>query len=392
MNQTFEPKRSPWEAGFTIGFIGGGQLARMSALEAFRFGMNIAVFATSKATEPVENMTPTVVRGSLSDENALTEFASKCDVITLENEFVDSDILRRVSEKTGTPILPAPNSFRLIEDKLIEKQTFQNAGIPVAPFMEVASDADLNTFAAEYGYPFVLKSAKGGYDGYGNATAHSHDEAVNGLRMLSFNGMHVVIAEAFVPFTMELAVMVARNKYGVAVYPCVESIQESHICKEIIVPARTTPEIRRQAQELAIAAIEAIDGVGLFGFEFFLTHDNTILLNESAPRPHNSGHYTIEACTTSQFENHIRAVCQMPLGSAEMICPSAVMINILGTQNGSARADGISEIMQTNNAHLHIYGKSESRVGRKMAHLTVLGADPDKTLTQARNLAKSVTI
>lgn len=392
MTQRIPNKRTPFDAGFTIGFIGGGQLARMSALQAFRFGMNIAVYATSRDPEPVEHMTPTVFRGNLNDEKALIDFAKNCDLITLENEFLDSSILERVQAATGTPIFPSPKSFGLIEDKLTEKQTFKDAGISVAPFRQIESPSDLGPFGEEFGWPYVLKSAKGGYDGYGNATVRNTEEGMKAWSKLGGNDGRTVIAEAFVPFTMELAVMVARNQTGTVAYPCVESIQQGHICKEIIVPARVPEAIRVQAQELAKIAVESIDGIGLFGFEFFLTHDNQILLNESAPRPHNSGHYTIEGCVTSQFENHIRAVCGLPLGDTSLLAPAAVMINLLGTFNGPASARPVNPILETSNAHLHIYGKTHSRTGRKMAHLTVLGADIEETLSQARQLAEEITI
>jgi 5-(carboxyamino)imidazole ribonucleotide synthase len=364
----------------------------MSALQAFRYGMNIAVYATSRVTEPVEYMTPNVFRGSMHDEQALTDFARNCDLITLENEFLDSALLARVCQNSGTPLFPSPESFRLIEDKLIEKQTFANAGIPVAPFSQVSTEADLTAFGDTYGWPYILKSAKGGYDGYGNATVRDLSSALEAYARLGGQDQRVVIAEAMIPFRMELAVMVARNHTGTAVYPCVESVQQGHICKEIIAPARVPEAIQVQAQELAKAAVEAIDGVGLFGFEFFLTHNNEILLNESAPRPHNSGHYTIEGCVTSQFENHIRAVCGLPLGPADMLAPTAVMINILGSSNGLALTQNATHTLSTPNAHLHVYGKLESRSGRKMAHLTLLGNDTGQTLDLARKLAAEIQI
>ncbi len=385
-------KRNPLQAGFTLGFIGGGQLARMSALQAFRFGMNVAVYATSSAVEPVENLTPTRFRGGLNDVDNLTEFANACDVITLENEFVDADVLTEVTQRSGTPIFPSPHSFALIGDKLTEKRTFQSSGIPVTPFKEIKSTDDLIDFGNEYGWPFVLKSSKGGYDGYGNTTAADLGKAMAGFDRLGGNSGQQIIAEAFVPFTMELAVMVARNKTGIQVYPCVESIQKNHICKEIIAPARIPIELQAQAQELARAAVEAIDGIGVFGFEFFLTHDNLIVLNESAPRPHNSGHYSMEACITSQFENHIRAVCGLPLGNTDMIAPCAVMVNILGKRNGEARVEAAETILASKNAHLHVYGKSVSKIGRKMGHITVLGATPNTTLEMAKSLENEIIL
>jgi 5-(carboxyamino)imidazole ribonucleotide synthase len=385
-------QRDPLETGFTLGFIGGGQLARMSALQAFRYGMNIAVYATSNAKEPVEQMTPLVFRGGLNDVEKLIEFAQVCDVITLENEFVDAKVLQEVQNRTGIPIFPTSKSFDLIGDKLTEKQTFQNAGIPVTPFSPIKNISDIDNFASEHGWPFILKSAKGGYDGYGNATVKNTEDAVNAFESLGGTKGQVVIAEAFVAYSMELAVMVARNHTGVVVYPCVESIQQDHICKEIIVPARITRELQIQTQELAVAAIEAIDGIGMFGFEFFLTTDNQILLNESAPRPHNSGHYTIEGCVTSQFENHVRAVCGLPLGPSDLVKPVAVMINILGKRKGAAKVEEFDPVMYSRSAHLHVYGKEESKLGRKMGHITVLGNDIESALERAKNMESQIIL
>jgi 5-(carboxyamino)imidazole ribonucleotide synthase len=382
----------PLDAGFTLGFIGGGQLARMSALQAFRFGMSVAVYVSSKSTEPVEHMTPKVVRGDLNDEDKLVEFASKCDIITLENEFLDSTILKNVENRSGKRIYPGTESFRLIEDKLIEKQTFEKAGIPVTPYAKLSQVSDLKAFGDKNGWPYVVKSAKGGYDGYGNATVKNLDEAVKAWESLGGLKGKVILGEAFVPYTMELAVMVARNKTGTVSYPCVESIQIDHICKEVIVPARIPDALQVQARELAVSAVEAIDGIGVFGIEFFLTHDNRILLNESAPRPHNSGHYSIEGCITSQFENHVRAVCGLPLGPTDLLAPSIVMINILGTQNGRANVIHGEDVLLNPHANLHVYGKSDSKIGRKMGHLTVLGSDVEETLNDARKLAKKIEL
>lgn len=367
-------------------------MARMSALQAFRFGMDVAVYVTSSAKEPVEQMTPNVIRGSIDDLAKLVEFARRCDVITLENEFVDGNLLQQVHDATGVPVYPLPSSFIQIGDKLSEKNTFSAAGIPVTPYRQIVSEDALIAFGDEFGWPYVLKSAKGGYDGYGNVTVTDEEKAREGFIKLGGPTGQIIIAEAFVEYTLELAVMVARNRRGVVVYPCVESVQENHICKEVIAPARIPESLRIQAQELAIAAVEAIDGIGVFGIEFFLTYDNQILLNESAPRPHNSGHYSIEGCVTSQFENHIRAVCNLPLGSSEMISPVAVMINILGSQERQAKVDHSEAILSEFQSHLHIYGKSHSKIGRKMGHVTCLGNDPDETLIRARSLANKINI
>lgn len=378
--------RTTLPANTKLGFLGAGQLARMSALEAFRFGIQVAVFSDRTENEPVQFMTPFSTSGSFDSVEDMVEFAKSCDVVTLENEFISSDILKEVQEKSGTPIFPSPESFAFIENKLIEKQTFEKAGIPVTPYKIVETENDLVAFGDEYGWPYLLKSSKGGYDGYGNATARDLESAKAGFNKLGGSAGHDILAEAFVPFTKELAVQVARNETGTVVYPCCETVQENHICVAVLSPAAIDEEYQLKAQELAVKAIEAINGKGIFAFEFFLTESGDVLLNESAPRPHNSGHYTIEGCITSQFENHVRSVLGLPLGSTKMTKPAAAMINLLGTHNRPATSDNIINSLSAENGHLHVYGKVLSKVGRKMAHFTLLGDDLEATHQKAKTL------
>ena len=380
------------ESTFTIGFLGAGQLARMSALQAFRFGMQVAVFSDRPEDEPVQFMTPHSYSGSFDEPSSMIEFAKRCDVITLENEFINSEVLKEVQEKSGTPILPSPDSFALIENKLIEKETFENAGIAVTPYRLITGEEDIQNFGKEHGWPFIMKSSKGGYDGYGNRTVKDLADAVKAFDQLGGNRGHEILAEAFVAFTHELAVQAVRNETGVAVYPCVETVQENHICVAVKAPAPVNPEIQKEAQQIAVKAIEAIEGTGIFAFEFFLKADGSLLLNESAPRPHNSGHYTIEGCITSQFENHVRAVCGLPLGSTRMVKPEAVMINLLGTHKREAIIEHVQDAMNEPNGHLHSYGKLQSKPGRKMAHYTLLGDDLHKTWERANELTSGIKI
>ncbi len=380
------------KASTKLGFFGAGQLARMSALQAFRFGIQVAVYSDRSENEPVQFMTPFSFNGSFDDVDAMVEFAKTCDVVTLENEFINSDILRKVQEQSGTPIFPSPDSFALIENKLIEKQTFENAGIPVTPYKLVKDSVDITDFGKQYGWPFLLKSSKGGYDGYGNEAVANLTEAAKAFEKLGGHEGHDILAEAFVDFTHELAVQVARNETGTMVYPCCETVQENHICVAVLSPAPVEESIQQKAQELAVKATEAIDGKGIYAFEFFLTTDGEVLLNESAPRPHNSGHYTIEGCVGSQFENHVRAVLGLPLASSKMTKPAAAMINLLGTHNRPAEADHISEALATEDGHLHVYGKVQSKIGRKMAHFTLLGDDLDQTHQKAREITISFEI
>jgi len=381
------------ETGFTIGFLGAGQLARMSALQAFRYGIQVASFSDRDETEPLEFMTPNIFKGDFTDADSMVEFAKSCDVITLENEFIDSDILFELREKSGTPIYPSPETFERIENKEIEKFTFQEAGIPVTPSRIVSSPEEIAGFADEFGWPVMLKSSKGGYDGYGNRTVERGSDAKTAFEELGGADGRDILAESFVEFTHELAVQVARTKDGdTAVYPCVETVQEDHICVAVKAPAQINPVLSKEAQRLANLAVEAIDGVGIFAFEFFLTTDGQILLNETAPRPHNSGHYSIEGCITSQFENHMRAVTGLPLGATDLNSESVVMINLLGTHKRPARVDFAEDAIGTENGHLHIYGKTGSKPGRKIAHYTLLGSDQDEIYGHAIQATLNIQI
>ena len=397
----------PLSANTTIGFLGAGQLARMSAAVVMRLGMKAAAYSgtgvhdvfqpdalqdNAASLQPLEWMTPLQFPGRFDDEEALVRFAQKCDVVTLENEFLDGALLERVQDRSGTPILPTPAGFMLLESKFLEKETFSQAGIPVTPYRKITSVDELKPFTDEHGYPFVLKSSKGGYDGYGNKTIHTHEDLQPAFKALGGDSGHELIAEAFIPFHKELAVQIARNRTGSAVYPCCETIQKGHICKTVIAPAQIDRSMADEACRLASAAMEAIDGIGLFAFEFFLTEDGRLFLNESAPRPHNSGHYTIEGCITSQFENHIRAIMGLPLGSTDMRSPVAVMENLLGVRNGDARVEVPDALWTKKETHLHVYGKQSSRIGRKMGHLTLLGDNPVETALSASRLAGQITI
>ncbi len=397
----------PLSADTTIGFLGAGQLARMSAAVVMRLGMRAAVFSGSGEDaasspggvpgrdtkfEPLEWMTPLRFTGSFDDEDALVRFAEMCDVVTLENEFLDGELLLRVRDRSGTPMWPSPESFLKLESKWLEKETFRKAGIPVTPYGLITSVEDMAGFGEQHGYPFVLKSSKGGYDGYGNRTVRNPGEAGDAFASLGGDAGRELIAEAFIPFHKELAVQVARNRAGTTVYPCCETIQQGHICKTVIAPAPIDDLIAEEARRKAVEAVEAIDGIGLYAFEFFLTDDGRLYLNESAPRPHNSGHYTIEGCVTSQFENHIRAVMGLPPGPAGMRFPVAVMENILGTRNGPAIALVPGDLWTAKEVHLHIYGKQSSRIGRKMGHLTVLGEEFVGTAGRAADFVSKITL
>ncbi len=384
--------KNPLSANFKLGFLGAGQLARMSALQAFRFGIQIGSFSDREETEPLQFMTPHSQTGSFHSVDDLTEFAKNCDILTLENEFIESKILKEVQERAGISIFPSPESFALIENKLIEKQIFEQAGIPVTPYRLIKSENDLSAFGKQHGWPYLLKSSKGGYDGYGNEMIKNIDEAIIAFENLGGNSDRDIIAEAFVDFTHELAVQVARNETGSEVYPCCETVQKDHICVGVKSPAPVDKDVQKKAQNLALKATETIDGKGIFAYEFFLKKSGELLLNESAPRPHNSGHYTIEGCVTSQFENHVRAVLGLPLGSAQLRAPAVAMVNLLGTDNRDAQIDQAGKTLNTADGHLHSYGKLKSKSGRKMGHFTMLGEKMETTYEKAQKLTQEIRI
>ncbi len=376
---------SPFKAGreLTLGIIGGGQLAKMLAQAAYRLGLRVAIIEHG-ADSPAGRMTQLEFPDGWTSPEALNAFVDASDIITLENEFVAPELLQAIAQRR--PVYPTPETIARVRDKLVQKQTMAAAGIPVPAFAGVATPEEVLSFARTRGFPLVLKSRTFGYDGYGNATLDTAEELPRAWEMLWQRVQHEgILVEEFVPLQKELAVIVARSRRGeLAVYPCVETVQQDHVCRVVYAPAPLPEPLRRQAQELAVACVEAIDGVGVFAVELFLSQDGTILFNEIAPRPHNSGHYTIEACYTSQFENAIRAVCGLPLGSPEMFVPAAVMVNLLGVRSGSGIPDAVTEALRVGKAWIHLYGKRESRPRRKMGHVTAVGA----TLEEAYRLAQ----
>lgn len=371
-----------------IGILGGGQLARMSAYQAFKLGFDIAILEKEK-NSPAGQLTKNEFVGWVDSEDILKAFSDRSDIITLENEFVDFHFLEKI-EKWGKKVIPSSKTISLIQDKLIQKKTLLKNGISVPKFTSINDKSSYKNVLEVLGKKFILKSRKMGYDGYGNAEIKNEKDFNEALVRLSSRHQQLM-AEEFIQFEKELAIMVVRTKKETKVYPVVETIQKNHICHIVIAPAQIQNKLIKAAKEIAVASVEAVKGYGIFGIEMFLS-GNKILVNEMAPRPHNSGHYTIEACTTSQFENHIRAVLNLPLGSAEMIKPYAVMINLLGKKNGAGIADNYSEALSNPDIHLHIYGKEKSRLGRKMGHITLLGDDLNKILKTARKFEKLIMI
>ena len=372
-----------------IGILGGGQLARMSAYQAYKLGFEIAILEKSK-NSPAGMMTKHEFVGWIDDKKILSEFSKASDIVTLENEFVDYHKLEFI-EGLGKKVIPTPKTISLIQDKYIQKKTLRNKNIPVATFLRVNDRTNYQEIANALGRKFILKSRKMGYDGYGNYSINTEKDFSDGLKMLT-NRHSELMAEKFIDFDIELAIMVVRSRKEIKTYPVVQTIQKDHICHTVIAPAQIKPAIMKKAAEIAVESVRAIQGYGIFGIEMFLVNGKEILVNEMAPRPHNSGHYTIEACVTSQFENHIRSVLNLPLGSTKMVKPYAVMINLLGKRVGQGIVEDYNEALNNDNIHLHIYGKEKSRLGRKMGHITVIGDNLDKILNLARKVERNTII
>jgi len=366
-----------------IGILGGGQLAQMLTQSAESLGVRVSVLV-KRSTDALPSLAGRLTVGDWDLPDVAVAFARTVDMVTLENEFVNPLSLEAV-EQEGIALYPPATSIRLIQDKWHQKEALIRHTLPVVASCSVDTPSDVNTFASKYGWPVVLKRRHQSYDGKGNATVHHPDDLESAWRRLSVNtnGLYV---EAFCPFERELAVMITRSQDGmVALYPVVDTVQKDHICHIVRAPSNLPPSVSARVAELARRAVEAVGGIGTFGVELFLTADQSIVINELAPRVHNSGHYTIESCVCSQFENHIRAIMGLPLGSTAMIKPHAAMVNLIGAGDGPALPSGYREALAIPGAHLHIYGKSHSSKGRKMGHVTALG----DTAEQAGHIAES---
>jgi 5-(carboxyamino)imidazole ribonucleotide synthase len=361
----------------TLGILGGGQLGKMMAAAAVRMGLGVRLLSPKDAG-PMASYADTRV-GDWTDADVLRRFVDGCAAVTVESEWAPADRVAEVLEADGlageVAVWPAPATMALIRDKGVQRTHLAEAGLPGADFACCATLADALDAADAFGYPVVLKQYRGSYDGYGNATA----EDAEALRaawpdLAADDGL---LVEAFVPFERELAVQVARRPGGAQVrYPVCTTEQRDHRCHAVEVPAAVTDAVAAEAQRVAGAAIDAVEGVGLLAVELFETADGRVLVNEIAPRPHNTGHYSIEGCHTSQFENHVRAVLDLPLGAPDLRVGAAVMVNVIGHRAGTPpRADGLAAALAVEGASVHVYGKPDVRPGRKLGHVTATAGD-----------------
>jgi len=371
-----------------LGIIGGGQLARMTAIAALPLGVDVVVLENNPHS-PAARLSPDSMVGDWSDPATLRKFAERCEVITLENEFVDASALA-VLEKAGHKVFPSAACIARTQDKLTQKQALENAGLAVPAFRRVNSPAEIISAAKDFGWPLLLKTRRNGYDGKGNFTVRAEADVEAGWQTLG-GGNNELMVEAFFPFAKELAVIVTRGHDGAtAVYPVVETLQRNHVCQVVKAPAQIADDLAKRGAALAKRAVEAVGGVGSFGVEMFWSATGDLVINELAPRVHNSGHYTIEACDCSQFENHVRAVLGWPLGNPLMVAPAAVMVNLLGTEKAPGTPRGLENALRLTGVRFHLYGKMMSGPGRKMGHITVLENSVEEAQAIAERAAKEI--
>lgn len=363
--------------GASIGVFGGGQLGRMIVHAAQRLGYRVVIF-TEEIDSPASQAANETVIGDYLDPNAVRRFAEKVDVITLEFENIHLEAVQRAAEVTL--VRPGVDVLAVAQHRTREKSTLRDLGFPVTPFREVQSYHDMPNVAEQLGWPLVIKTNNWGYDGKGQRKVRSLIEANDAIELL---GPEPLIAEQWVPFHCEVSVLVARSPSGkLATYPMFTNSHANHILDVTTCPAsEEMMGVASRAQEIARGIAESLQVEGLLCVEFFVGHDGQVMVNELAPRPHNSGHLTIEACSTSQFEQQVRAVCNLPLGETHLLRPAA-MVNLLGDVWGSSQPR-FEHVFAEPNAHLHLYGKSDARSGRKMGHITMFGASATQAAERA---------
>ncbi len=372
-----------------IGIVGGGQLGRMLTESAQKLGFTVVTLDEGESG-PAAQVSNTHISASFKDKNAVHQLAQLVDVLTFEIESANADALQEIANARPDSVHPSPRTLAIIRDKFIQKEYLREHDIPVAAACAVSSIQDVIEAAEVFGYPLILKSRLGAYDGRGNARINNESEIHDAYSKLGATSLYV---EQFVPFVHELAVVAARSTAGeCALYPVVETVHQNHICHTVTMPAPVSLDIQREAQRVAGNVLTALGGAGVFGIELFLTAAGEILVNEVAPRVHNSGHITMDANITSQFEQHIRAIMGMPLGDTSLVTPVGVMINILGERTGPSEPSGVEEAEALGNVNVHLYGKKDTKKERKMGHINVLAATHDAAHAKAKKARSHVTI
>lgn len=345
--------------GGTIGILGGGQLGRMMAMDAARLGYHVHVFTPEKDS-PAEEVSLKTTVADWSDTEALQAFAASVDVATLEFENIPVRAAETVAARTA--FYPSPTLLKITQHRLREKMFINECGIATAPFKSVTSEREAMAAAETIGTPAILKTAEMGYDGKGQVTIRAKEEA--GAAFASLKTKEAVL-EGFVDFEMEISVIVTRSTHGeIAIFPPVHNTHKNFILHETIAPAPISEVLSQQAQNIASTLASRSELIGILAVEMFVTKDGRIVVNELAPRPHNSGHWTMDGCATSQFEQTVRAICGLPLGRVDIVRPTR-MLNLIGDDILNAE----TYLTDTPDARLHLYGKKEARPGRKMGHV-----------------------
>ena len=373
----------------TLGIIGGGQLGMMLTEAAQNLG-DISKIIVLDPTEncPAAKVGAQQIVADFKDEDAIKKLSELYDIITYEIESGNSDVLKKLEE--NTEINPSPDTLRIIQDKLLQKQFLQKNGIAVAEFEKIENKEELNQMIDKMGLPLLLKTRRDAYDGRGNYKINSKSEIDDALDL--FSGKTLMV-EKFVKFEKEVSVIAARNTKGeISTYPVVENIHENNILRTTIAPGRVSEIVRKEAEKIAEKTMEVLHGAGVFGIEMFVTSDDEILINEIAPRVHNSGHHTLQSCNTSQFEQHLRAILGMDLGDSSIKTPT-IMYNILGPKTFQGEYNVLFK--KQDNIHLKMYGKLESKPQRKIGHVNVVDVENrgmGELLKQVEDLKKNLVI
>ena len=372
-------------APLVLGILGGGQLCRMTAAAALRLGIGVRVL-TDAATGPTAYLSDVTV-GGWTDETVLRTFAAGCSAVTVESEWAPVD--RLAAAVPEITVWPSAATLASVRHKGRQRDALASAGLPQPDYVRAATLGEVQDAAARFGGRVVAKRFEGSYDGYGNATCRTPADVADAWARLSAEDG--LLVEVFVPFDVELAVTVARSASGESVvYPAVRSEHRDHRLHAATLPSGVLPDVEAEAQRVAVAAAEAFGTVGVATVELFVLPDARVLVNEVAPRPHNTAHGTIEACHTSQFENHVRAVLSLPLGSPALRVPAAVTVNVLGTGSGVFDPDLVAALGVAG-VSIHLYGKHESRPARKMGHVTATAATADEARRIAEGAAERLT-
>jgi 5-(carboxyamino)imidazole ribonucleotide synthase len=370
-----------------VGMVGGGQLARMTQPAAVALGVRLRVLAESPDASAAQ-VVPDAPVGDHRDAAAVTAFAAGCDVLTFDHEHVPTDLLRAL-EGDGVAVRPGPGALVHAQDKAVMRAKLTALGLPVPRWRLVRDAAGLAGFAAEVGLPLVLKTPRGGYDGKGVLVVEDLADAGEWLARAGGSGL---LAEELVPFRRELAALVARSPSGqAAAWPVVETVQVGGVCREVVAPAPGLPEhLALAATDVALRVAGELGVVGVLAVELFETPDGRVLVNELAMRPHNSGHWTIDGAVTSQFEQHLRAVLDLPLGDPRARAPWSVMVNVLGGAYEDLYRSYLHVMARDPGVKVHLYGKAV-RPGRKVGHVTVTGHDLEDLRARARHAADFIT-